>query len=57
MKFVFAHQRRRQRVASVTDSRLFFIVHGIAHHLLSPEARHFPYGDKDAALKWIWEKP
>jgi hypothetical protein len=56
MKFVFAHQRKIQRVASVTDSRLLMIVHGIARHVLSPEIRHFSYGSIEAAIKWIREK-
>jgi hypothetical protein len=56
MKFVFAHQRKIQRVASVTDSRLLMIVHGIARHVLSPEIGHFSYGDIEAAIKWIREK-
>jgi len=56
MKFVLAHQRKIQRVASVTDSKLLMIVHGIAHHVLSPEIRHFSYGDIEAAIKWIREK-
>lgn len=53
IKFVFAHQRKIQRVASVTDSRLLMIVHGVAHHLLFPEIRHFPYGDREAAINWV----
>ena len=56
MKFVLAHQRKIQRVASVTDSKLLMIVHGIARHVLSPEIRHFSYGDIEAAIKWIREK-
>ena len=53
MKFVFAHQRKIQRVASVTDSKLLFIVHSIARHVFSPQIRHFPYGEMEAALTWI----
>ena len=56
MKFVLAHQRTIQRVASVTDSGLLMLVHGIARHVFSPEIRHFPYGDMEAARKWIGEK-
>jgi len=56
MKFVFAHQNKIQRVASVTDSKLLMIVHGIARHVFSPEIRHFSYGDTEAAVKWIREK-
>jgi hypothetical protein len=56
MKFVFAHQNKIQRVASVTDSRLLMIVHGIARHVLLPQIRHFPYGDIEAAMQWIREK-
>jgi len=56
MKFVFAHQRKIQRVASVTDSKLLFIVHSIARHVFSPQIRHFSYGEMEAALTWIREK-
>ncbi len=56
MKFVLAYQRRIQRVASVTDSGLLTLVHGIARHVFSPELRHFSYGDVEAARKWIGEK-
>jgi hypothetical protein len=56
MKFVFAHQRKIQRLASVTDSKLLMIVHGIARRVLSPELRHFSYGDIEAAIQWIREK-
>ena len=56
MKFVFAHQRKIQRVASVTDSKLLFIVHCIARHVFSPQIRHFSYGEMEAALTWIREK-
>lgn len=55
MKFVIDHQHTIQRVASVTDSKLFIIVHRIARHVLSPEIRHFSYGDREAAMKWIRE--
>ena len=56
MKFVFAHQRKIQRVASVTDSKRLMIVHVIARYILSPEIRHFSHGDIEAALKWIRER-
>jgi hypothetical protein len=56
MKFVFAHQNKIQRVASVTDSGLLMIVHGIAHHVLSPEIRRFSYDDMAAAIRWIRER-
>ena len=56
MKFVFAHQRKIQRVASVTDSKRLMIVHVIARYILTPEIRHFSYGDIEAALKWIRER-
>jgi len=55
MKFVFAHQRKIQRVASVTDSKLLMMVHNTARHVLFPEIRHFSYGDIEAAIKWIRE--
>lgn len=56
MKFVFAHQNKIQRVASVTDSGLLMTVHGIARHVLSPEIRRFSYGNIEAAIQWMREK-
>jgi len=56
MRFVLAHQSRILRVASVTNSPLLMLVHGIMRHLFSAEIRHFPYGDVEAARKWIGEK-
>jgi hypothetical protein len=56
MRFVVDHQHAIQRVASVSDSTLFMIVHGIARHVFSPEIRHFSYGDREAALNWVREK-
>ena len=55
MQFVFGYQRKIKRVASVTDSRLFMVVHGIARHVLFPEIKHFYYGELEAAKKWIQE--
>jgi hypothetical protein len=55
MRFVLAHQRRIRRVASVTDSRLLMLLHSIAGRVFAPEIRHFPYGDLEAARKWIRE--
>ena len=55
MKFVFSHQSRIVRVASVTDSRLLMLVHAIARHIFSPEIRHFPYNNMEGARKWIRE--
>jgi hypothetical protein len=56
MKFVIDHQRKIHRVASVTDSKLLMIVHRIMRHVLSPEIRHFSYGDLEAALQWMRER-
>lgn len=56
MRFVLAHERKIRRVASVTDSPLLMLVHGIVRHIFSPEIRHFPYGDLEAARKWIREE-
>jgi len=56
MRFVLAHQSGILRVASVTNSPLLMLVHGIMRHLFSAEIRHFPYGDVEAARKWIGEK-
>jgi len=56
MRFVLAHANKIRRVASVTDSALLMAVHGILRHAFSPEIRHFPYGDLEAARKWIREE-
>ena len=56
MRFVLAHQQKIRRVASVTDSPLLMLVHGILRHAFSTEIRHFPYGDVEAARKWIREE-
>lgn len=56
MRFVLAHARSIRRVASVTNSPLLMLVHGIVRHVFSPEIRHFAYGDVEAARKWIREK-
>lgn len=55
MKFVIKHQRKIKRVASVTNSKLFMIVHRIARYLLFPKIKHFYYGDIEEAKKWILE--
>ena len=56
MRFVLAHAQRIRRVASVTDSPLLTLVHGIARHVFSPEIRHFSYGNVEAAREWIREE-
>ena len=56
MRFVLAHEQKIRRVASVTDSPLLMLVHGIVRHVFSPEIRLFPYGDLEAARKWIREE-
>lgn len=56
MKFVIEHQRKIKRVASVTNSKLFRIVHRMARHLLFPKIKHFYYGDIEEAKKWILEE-
>ena len=56
MKFVIDHQRKIKRVAAVTNSKLFMIVHRMIRHLLFPEIKHFYSGDIEAAKKWIQEE-
>lgn len=56
MRFVLAHKQKIRRVASVTDSPLLTLVHGVLRRIFSPEIRHFPYGNLEAARKWITEK-
>ncbi|HEU5338126.1 MAG TPA: STAS/SEC14 domain-containing protein [Sulfuricaulis sp.] len=51
--FVKDHHQRIAKVAAVTDSGFLAILPSIAKHFVQAEVRHFDYGDKEKALKWL----
>ena len=53
MKFVKEHHKKIQRVAIVTDSKLGEIGPAVAQHFVSPEMKHFSFGELDEAKHWI----
>jgi tRNA U38,U39,U40 pseudouridine synthase TruA len=53
MKFVKDHHRKIKKIAAVTGSGFLSIMPQVADHFIQAEVRHFDYGDKDAALKWL----
>jgi tRNA U38,U39,U40 pseudouridine synthase TruA len=53
MKFVKDHHQKIKKIAAVTGSGFLSIMPQVANHFVQAEVRHFDYGDKDAALKWL----
>lgn len=53
IKFVKNHHRKIRKIAAVTGSGFLSIMPQVANHFVRAEVRHFDYGDKDAALKWL----
>ena len=51
--FVKNHHQRIAKVAAVTDSGFLAILPSIAKHFVHADVRHFDYGDKEKALKWL----
>lgn len=56
-KFVINHQQHIARVAVVTDNGLFAKLPRIVNLFVRTEIRHFDYGDKENALKWLCQLP
>ena len=52
-KFIKNHHQRIAKVAAVTDSGFLSILPSIAKHFVRADVRHFDYGDKETALKWL----
>ena len=53
MKFVKAHQQLINKVAAVTDNGFLSVLPGIADHFIKAEVRHFDFGEKEHAMKWL----
>ena len=52
-KFVKNHHQRIVKIAAVTDSGFLSILPSIVKHFVRADVRHFDYGDKENALKWL----
>ena len=53
MKFVKNHHQKVKKIAAVTGGGFLSIMPQVANHFIRAEVRHFDYGDRDAALKWL----
>jgi putative intracellular protease/amidase len=53
LRFVRDHQRRIERIALVTDSSIAHVVELLAEPFLAADIRLFPFGQRDAALRWL----
>jgi len=53
LRFVKNHHQKIRKVAAVTDSGFLSILPHIANHFVAAEVKHFDYGDKDGALRWL----
>src|SRR3989344_600700 len=53
LKFVKDHHQRIAKVAAVTDNGFLSILPSIVKHFVRADVRHFDYGDKENALKWL----
>lgn len=53
IKFIKNHHQKIEEVAAVTDSGFLSIMPRVASHFVQADIRHFPCGDKDAALDWL----
>ena len=53
MHFVAGHHALVRRVALSTDSALAAFAEFIANHVVGVEMRHFPFGERAAALAWL----
>lgn len=53
LKFVKNHHQHIAKVAAVTDSGFLSILPPVVKHFVRADVRHFDYGDKENALKWL----
>ena len=53
LRFVRDHQRRIERLALVTDSSIAHVVELLAEPFVAADIRLFPFGQRDAALRWL----
>lgn len=57
LKFVIGHQQHITKVAAVTDNGLLAKLPRIVNLFVRADVRHFDYGDKENALKWLGDLP
>ena len=57
LKFVKNHQQHIAKVAAVTDNGFLAILPRIVNFFVRADVRHFDYGDKENALKWLCNLP
>ncbi|SDB16281.1 SpoIIAA-like [Desulfonatronum thiosulfatophilum] len=53
IRFVRNHHREIDKVAIVTDSPIGEVADHLVDHFVAAEIRQFPYGERDAAMKWL----
>jgi hypothetical protein len=53
LRFVRDHHRKINRVAVVSDSQFLSVAPRIAEHFVAAEVKHFPAGQRQAALDWL----
>jgi hypothetical protein len=52
-RFVKDHHKRIDKVAVVTDSKLGGVAETLGSRLISPQIKHYPAGDLEAAKRWV----
>ncbi|MFQ5581847.1 MAG: STAS/SEC14 domain-containing protein [Mariprofundaceae bacterium] len=53
IRFIQGHHAHIGKVALVTDSAIADLLPKMADHFVRAEIRHFPYGQLDAAERWV----
>ena len=53
LTFIKNHHQKINKVAAVTDSGFLSILPTVAGHFVAAEIRHFPFDEKEKALKWL----
>lgn len=53
LRFVRNHHEHVRKIALVTDSAFGGVAEQLASHFVAAEIRHFPYGEVEAAKRWI----
>jgi hypothetical protein len=56
-RFVRDHHQLIRRIAAVSDGATLTIVPQLARHFVKAEVRHFPFGERDAAMAWLKGAP
>lgn len=53
LHFIKEHHHQIQKVVVLTDRHLLSVLLKLLDHFVSPDVRHFPEGEKEAALQWL----